>query len=214
MAITDYAELQTAVANRMNRTDLAALIPEFVAFAEAEFNRVLRLPLQYEGEAALTVSSRFTDLPADFLEMDRVIWLDGTTRRPMHFVGESSSQWDDDGSDASNWPRFFALRGTKIEVLPAPTGSRNLRISYWKKISALAAGVNALFQAHPDLYLYRACYEAAVYMMDKERMTFYLGLYDRLMTEVIEFENRGERASDITLRTELQTRGGFNIYTG
>lgn len=214
MAITSYAELQTAVANRMNRSDLASQIPEFIAFAEAEFNRVLRLPLQYVGEASLAVSGRFTDLPTDFLEMDRVIWLDGTTRRPMQFVGESSSQWDDDGSDTSNWPRFFALRGTKIEVLPAPTVSRSLRISYWKKIPALASEVNALFSAHPDLYLYRACYEAAVYMMDQERMTFYLGLYDRLMTEVIEFENRGERASDITLRTELSAGAGFNIYTG
>lgn len=214
MAITDYAELQAAVANRMNRSDLASQIPEFIAFAEAEFNRVLRLPLQYVGEASLAVSGRFTDLPTDFLEMDRVIWLDGTTRRPMQFVGESSSQWDDDGSDTSNWPRFFALRGTKIEVLPAPTVSRNLRISYWKKIPAISGEVNDLFTAHPDLYLYRACYEAAVYMMDQERMTFYLGLYDRLMTEVIEFENRGERASDITLRTELSAGAGFNIYTG
>ena len=43
MAISNYSELQTAVANWLDRDDLTARIPEFIALAEARFNRVLRL---------------------------------------------------------------------------------------------------------------------------------------------------------------------------
>ena len=44
MAITAYAELQTATANWLDRTDLTARIPEFIELSEANFNRVIRSP--------------------------------------------------------------------------------------------------------------------------------------------------------------------------
>ena len=215
MALASYNDLLAAVANRMNRSDLAALIPEFVSCAEAEFNRVLRLPFQYTPDALLSVSSRYTNLPADFLQMDRVFWIDNTRRRPLQYAG-IDYRTHDDGTDTSNRPAEYAIKGAQIEIIPAPTVSLSLRISYWAKIPALLGEVNKLFASHPDLYLYRACYEAAVYMMDQERMTFYLGLYDRLMTEVKEIERNSQKRTPQSLRTDVPwgAGGGFNIYTG
>jgi len=43
MAIGNYSELNTAVANWLNRDDLTDRIPEFIVLAEARFNRVLRI---------------------------------------------------------------------------------------------------------------------------------------------------------------------------
>ena len=45
MAIGTYAELQTAVANWLDRGDLTDRIQEFIDFAEARINRNLRLRL-------------------------------------------------------------------------------------------------------------------------------------------------------------------------
>ena len=45
MAIGTYAELQTAVANWLDRGDLTDRIKEFISLAEARMNRVLRLQL-------------------------------------------------------------------------------------------------------------------------------------------------------------------------
>ncbi len=42
MAISTYAELQTATANWLDRTDLSSRIPEFIDLAEATFNRTIR----------------------------------------------------------------------------------------------------------------------------------------------------------------------------
>ena len=43
MAISNYTELQTAVANWLDRDDLTNRIPEFISLCEARFNRTLRL---------------------------------------------------------------------------------------------------------------------------------------------------------------------------
>ena len=43
MAISTKAELHTAVANWLNRSDLTDRIPEFISLAEAGFNRNLRV---------------------------------------------------------------------------------------------------------------------------------------------------------------------------
>ena len=40
--ISTYTDLQTAVAQWMHRTDLTALIPDFIALTEEKLNRYLR----------------------------------------------------------------------------------------------------------------------------------------------------------------------------
>ena len=45
MAIGTYSELQTAVANWLDRDDLTDRIQEFIALAEARMNRILRLAI-------------------------------------------------------------------------------------------------------------------------------------------------------------------------
>ena len=73
MAISTYAELVTAIGNWSDRTDLAARIPEFIALAEAKFNRKLRL---YRMEAITTGTlSAATDtisFPADMAALSKV----------------------------------------------------------------------------------------------------------------------------------------------
>jgi len=58
MAISTYSELQTAVANWLDRDDLTDRIPEFIALAEARFNRVLRLRSMESKQTASTIGGR------------------------------------------------------------------------------------------------------------------------------------------------------------
>ena len=71
MAIGTYAELQTAVANWLDRDDLTDRIPEFIALAEAKMNRVLRISLMENVSTALTMVSGTRDysLPTGFTGM-------------------------------------------------------------------------------------------------------------------------------------------------
>ena len=66
MSITTYSELQQAIADWLERADLTARIPDFIALFEATANRRLRLR-QQEAVASLTPSAGAAALPADFL---------------------------------------------------------------------------------------------------------------------------------------------------
>ena len=76
MAIGTYAELQTAVANWLDRDDLTARITEFIALTEARMNRTLRLSIMLNvdqttlgGAAALVSGTRDYALPSGYLQM-------------------------------------------------------------------------------------------------------------------------------------------------
>jgi|TARA_R110000824_G_scaffold140275_2_gene306034 hypothetical protein len=70
MAISTYSELQTAVANWLDRDDLSARIPEFVTLAETRMNRVLRIRIMEKEQILSTIggSKRYL-MPTDYLQM-------------------------------------------------------------------------------------------------------------------------------------------------
>ena len=76
MAISTYSELQTAVANWLDRDDLGDRIPEFIALAEARMNRALRIAIMINidettlgGATTLVAGTRDYSLPAGYLQM-------------------------------------------------------------------------------------------------------------------------------------------------
>lgn len=156
MAITTYAELQTAVANWLDRSDLTARIPEFIVLAEARFNRRLRVRQQLTT-ASLTPSSGSANLPSDYLEWQRVTW-EGSTQRELEYVEPSYliQAYPDNPSDT---PRFFTIQGGTIKI--RPTSDTSITLAYYEKIDALADGVNWLLTAHPDVYLFGSLVEAS-----------------------------------------------------
>ncbi len=56
MAITTYAELQTAVSNFLARSDVTDRIPEFISLAEARMSRELNSRSQEKRATAATIS--------------------------------------------------------------------------------------------------------------------------------------------------------------
>ena len=65
MAISTYSELQTAAANWLDRSDLSDRIPEFIALAEARFNRILRIRDMETVSTAISTAAGTGYLPLD-----------------------------------------------------------------------------------------------------------------------------------------------------
>jgi hypothetical protein len=73
MSISTYAELQTAVANFLARSDLTAQIPDFIALAEGRMSRELETRSQEKrATATLTTGDEFIALPTDMREIREV----------------------------------------------------------------------------------------------------------------------------------------------
>lgn len=165
MAITTYSELLTAVAAWLNRSDLTSRIPEFIALAEAQMNRELRVR-QMLVRATATITDEYSTVPTDFLGV-RWITLDD---KPMAFVDQA----DLAGLDLTEGrPVMYSVVGGDIRYYPPPAESYTAEMAYWARIPALTATntTNWLLTAHPDAYLYGTLLHSAPYLRDGEAAT-------------------------------------------
>jgi hypothetical protein len=70
MSITTYSALKTAVADFLNRDDLAATVPTFISLAEADISRQLR-HWQMEERAVAELDAQYSAVPPDWIETIR-----------------------------------------------------------------------------------------------------------------------------------------------
>lgn len=184
MAISTYAELNTAVANWMARTDLTARIPEFITLAEAKLNRRLFVR-QMEARATTTVDTSSTDpefitLPSDFQSM-RSVRLSGVAGKPrLEFY--TQTQIDDyrySIDNVSGQPIYFAIVGSELQLAPTPNENFVLEMVYRANLTALSdnSTSNWLLSLAPDAYLYGALVEASMFMQNDDRVPMWAAAY-------------------------------------
>jgi len=170
MAITTYAELQTAIGDWLNRADLDQKIPDFIRLAESTLNDVLRQADMVTQSTGITITSGRATLPTDALE---VVYaqVGSTEDEPLEQVSPQQLTMlrRTRTRDAAN-PRFFAIIGRQIVVTPTPS-SGTLDIDYYQRIPALTTSntSNWLLDDAPHVYLYTSLLHATPFLMDDAR---------------------------------------------
>ena len=188
MAISTKAELHTAVANWLNRSDLTDRIPEFITLAEASFNRNLRTRDMLVRSTA-SITSQYISIPTDFLEMLN-IELTSTTppKRLVYITSDRSDDYREQQKNKTGTPDYYTIEGDAIQLFPTPDVSLTVQLSYYQDIPALSgltdSGNNWLLLAHPDIYLYATLMQASPYVMDPQSAGQWGGLLDRAMQEL------------------------------
>ena len=171
MAIGTYAELQTAVANWLDRDDLTDRIPEFIALAEARMNRILRIRLM-EGKytASTAAAQRNYALPAGYLQM-RNLQVNTSPIRPCQYV--TPEIFDRlYGSTLTGTPEIYTIVADEIQLGPIPGSVLTIEMLFYKRVTALSASntTEAMLTDNPDIYLYGALMEAEPFIMNDERV--------------------------------------------
>ncbi len=207
MALTTYAELQSAVADWLNRTDLAARIPDFIALTEASLKRDLRTQDMLTSSVVSTVAGTGTvALSNDVVELRNVV-LEANPKVVLAFL----SQQDLDrrfATAVSGRPEVYAVVGRALALRPMPDAVYTLALTYYTRIPALSDTVpsNWVLQAHPDLYLYGALVQASPYLGDDARAALWAGLYARALEALDSTDNRAQWAgSPIAMRVTTAT---------
>lgn len=162
MSIATYAELQTAVAAWMNRTDLTAVIPDFIRLAESRI-KTLTNARQAEAEAALAcvVGASTIALPSDY-KAPVALWL-GTEREalPQRLAEDLPT------SSSSGRPQYWAIDGTNLRFNCPADAAYSVALRYRQTLALSNANdTNAILTDYPDVYLFGALVEAASYTMD------------------------------------------------
>ena len=208
MAITTYAELQTATANWLDRTDLTARIPEFIELAEANFNRVIRQPDMVATDNSFSIAGRYTTLPTDTLEIVRIV-LDLTPVIVLEYLTPEEISERRVSMSATGKPYYFTVIGgssNQLEVVPSPDSTYTSSIVYYTRIAALsdAATSNWLLAAHPDIYLFGTLVEAEPYLKNDERMPMWTNRLDKaLMALRLQGERELHTGSSLRMRARV-----------
>jgi len=169
MAITNYGELKTAVANWLKRSDLTSRIPEFIALAEDRIYTDPRIRLRaMETSADLTIATQSVALPTTvaYVSMRRIyISSDPNTTLEMYTPEQF---WATAGASQSGKPRFFCIEGENLKFGPTPDATSTGKILYWGRLAALSADLdtNWFLTNARGLYLYGALLEAGIHIKD------------------------------------------------
>ena len=206
MAISNYTELQTAVANWLDRDDLTARIPEFIALAEARFNRVLRLRSMEAKYTANTVASqRNLALPTGYIQM-RNFQVNTSPLTTLSYVTPEiyDRLW---GGSTGGTPKFYTILANEVSFGPIPGSVMEVEMLFYKKFDNLSGSVatNWLITNAPDIYLYGSMLEAEPFIMNDERVPLWATALERAVTDMQEQDNK-DRHSGSALRV-MNTSG-------
>jgi hypothetical protein len=204
MAITNYGQLKTAVADWLNRDDLTLVIPTFIDLAHAKLNRRLRVREMIQRSTA-SITDQFSNLPSDFLEL-RNIQLNVTIPKSLEYVTIEQMDQERGLGNTAREPVYYTLMGSTIEVFPTPDQSYTLELAYYQDIPTLSADAdtNWLLTKAPDVYLYGALLQAAPYLKDAEETGLWLQAHDMVVAE-LEKEDLGARYGASTLKARHRT---------
>lgn len=177
MTITTYAELQSAVADFLNRDDLTSAIPTFIKLAESRIDRELR-HWRMETRSTAELDTQYSAIPADFLQPIRLQITDAPTSDVAPISTAQMLQLRGDRNDRVGRPTNYALTAGGIELYPTPDLTYNASLVYYARVPALSASntTNWLLTEAPDVYLYGALVHSAPYLKDDARIQIWEAL--------------------------------------
>jgi hypothetical protein len=201
MALSNYTELQASVASWMNRTDLAAHIPDFIAIAESRINAEVRLREGIVSAAlATTPSSMAVALPTDWQEFASLTINDV----PLEYVPANTIRERAKESN-SGYPALYSIEGESLLLSPTPGVTPfNVNVTYYATIPSLATtATNWLLTKYPMIYLYGAMVSGFQFLLNTERADYWGLLYTQAKDLAKATDNRA-RSSGSPLRMRVK----------
>jgi hypothetical protein len=188
MAITTYAELQTAITNWSHRADLASLLPDFIVLAEAKLNRNLRTR-NMETTTTLTPTAGVCTLPTDFLEIRRV-YINSSVPIELEYMNPETFYLNYPITAGSS--KYFTIEGDSL-LLANRSNATALSLLYYKKIPDLATNsTNWLLTSHPDLYLAGAMAELSDFIKDRSGVELWNGKATAILESLKSSDKHGK----------------------
>lgn len=204
--VTTYSELQSHVADTLNRTDLTTPITTFIQMAEQSLNRDIRVR-RLVDHGILSVTGDDTVLPSAFSSVESWYHDGPTFRGPIEIVNPDMIGQLKRRHGATGTPAFAAIIEGVARYAPAPNGTFSTEFVYWEKVPSLtvSATTNWLLDDHADIYIYAALAETAPYLKDDNRIQVWERQLEKRI-EQLHRETEDERFSG-TLRRQFKPIG-------
>jgi len=180
MAITNYGELKTAIANWLDRTDLNSKIPDFITLAEASFFRTLRTPgnEQWVTYTASSLTTQTFQIPNDYLSAKVLMYGD----KPLTRISDLRYLTLNAQSPVPGTPKYFCRIKDQLYMYPAADYEADINLVFYQTQGPMVNDedtTRTLIFA-PDLYLYGALMEAQAYLIGDERIATWAGKFETI----------------------------------
>jgi hypothetical protein len=206
--ITNYTTLQSTIANWLHRSDLTAVIPDFIALAESRINRLLTARgTETDANLTATINSALIDLPTDF-GSPVALWLETISPRQL-LIFKTPVEIDYVAVQAQ--PNYWAIKGSQIQLDRLAASAYPLTLRYVQNLNIASTDTNYVLTNYPDIYLYGALLESAGYIRDDSRLVIWQSKFEQALTEAQSNEITSKKS---TLITETSANSRFNILEG
>ena len=179
MPFSNYTELQAAIADWLSRSDLTAVIPDFVRLAESRLQRELRVSAMMKTVTG-TLSVNPLVLPTDFMEI-QVFTIGGTTPVSPAYLSPDTFASLPQNTGTSV---YLTITNNQLYMNPFSSGS-NYTLVYFSTLPPLSSNsTNWLLSSSPDVYLFGSLLEAAPYLLNDERVDLWQSRLTGALAEI------------------------------
>jgi hypothetical protein len=194
MAISNYSEVQDAVARWLHRTELTDYIPDFIALAEARIYRELRIRCM-ETQLSTAVAAGVIAVPSGYVEMKHAR-VDAAKPSALQ---RKSDEWiyaNYPTRSADGMPKFFAREADSFIFGPYPDDGYTIKGVYFKRLTALSdANTTNWFTTNaPDILIFGALCEATPYLVKDIRIPVWESKYASVRDQIQRENDREEQS--------------------
>lgn len=172
-----YSGLQTSLRNWLNRSDLNALVPDFIALAEEEINRSLRVRQMEVSLAETDIADNIITVPTGTVGV-KTLWISGYETTPL--AAQSFEYVKSHGS--TGVPTHYAWQGDTFYF----NGEGTVLGVLYQHIPALSDDntTNWVLSDAPSLYLFGALREAFDYLRDDTERDRWAARFQQVLDRV------------------------------
>jgi hypothetical protein len=213
MALANHSDLVAAIqAFMMDRADLAAAAPDFIALGEAVIHNgaggtLPEIPAlrcrEMEAVQDLTAASGTCTLPSNFLQWRRVVEKAGSRRELEYIAPVAAEQMYP--SRPGGLARHFTIVGGNLHTFPL--AANPIEFTYYAALPALTtlAPTNWLMTKHPGIYLRAALMQAAEYIKNDGEFSKQAMLLGSLIAGLIRSDQLANQAkSGLSFRRRVR----------
>lgn len=188
-----YSGVLASLKNWLNRSDLDALLADFVVLAEEEMNRTLRVR---QMETALTptdIASGSITVPAGTAAI-KTLWLSGREREPLGAQTLEFVKENDYGGQATH----YAWVGDQLYM----NGTGTVNGILYQQIPTLSETntSNWVLSFAPSCYLFGAMREAFDYVRDDAERDRWAARFLQVMDKINGADSRDRHAGQLQMR--------------
>lgn len=207
MAIDTLAKLKTQVESFLHRaaikdTDGSDNVENLISIGETWIFRNARTS-EMEATLSGTIGSDGTlAVPSDYAALKHA----RVTQTPSAYLKMRPSSWIYERyplRSASGVPAFIGRDGASFVFGPYPSSTYTIAGFYYAKPTTVLSSANALFVAHPDLYLYAALAVTEAFVKNNQQVAFWVSMRDQIMRDANRETDEGQYGTGMAIMADM-----------